>query len=233
MKNLKKQVIISKDAPDEAKEKLENMGYSIVESFRMKTVSPSIACHPDMQIVKAGDKWVCCPEAYEYYKKYLPSYKIIMGKTCLNSLYPEDIAYNVAVTSVFAIHNFKYTDDEFIKNCPYERINVSQGYSKCNLCIVGDNAFITSDRGMYNELIKHECDVLLISPREILLPGYDYGFIGGASGLLDKNTLAFCGDVYKHSDGDRIAEFCKKHGVEIICLTDKELVDIGTIIPIG
>ncbi len=233
MKNSEKQLIISQDAPEKAKERLIDLGYSLVESFKLKSVSPAVSCHPDMQIVKAGDKWICCPECYGYYREYISSDNLVMGKTKLESLYPKDIAYNVAVTSEVAIHNFKYTDEEFINNCYLEKINVSQGYSKCNLCIVGDRAFITSDAGMYKELIKHGCDVLLISSGEISLPGYDYGFIGGASGLLDDKTLAFCGNVYHHSDGKKIAKFCEKYGVEIICLTDKELVDIGTIIPLG
>ncbi len=228
-----KKLIISQDAPEKAKEKLDELGYYVIESVKLKNVSSAISCHPDIQIVKSDDKWICCPKVYEHYKKYISSDKLIMGKTQLNPLYPQDIAYNVAVTREIAIHNFKYTDEEFINNCTLEKINVSQGYSKCNICIVGDRAFITSDAGMYRELIKHSCDVLLISSGEILLPGYDYGFIGGASGLLDDKTLAFCGDVYHHSDGKKIAKFCEKYGVEIICLTDKELTDIGTIIPIG
>lgn len=233
MENLKKQLIISKDAPEAAKEKLFKLGYFLIESVRLSNVSPAVSCHPDMQIVKVGNRWICSPDCYEYYKKYISSDKLIKGKTELKQLYPCDIAYNVAATEDVAIHNFKYTDKEIMANCNLENINVSQGYSKCNICIVSNRAFITSDEGIYRELIKHNCDVLLISPGNILLPGYDYGFIGGASGLLDDKTLAFCGNVYLHNDGKRIYEFCRRYGVEIVCLTDRELIDIGTIIPIG
>lgn len=58
----------------------------------------------------------------------------------------------------------------------------------------------------------------------------DYGFIGGATGLIDNNTLAVNGDINSHPDSEQIKLFCHKYNVDIISLKDDKLVDIGTII---
>ncbi|MBQ7901958.1 MAG: hypothetical protein IJ365_08370, partial [Clostridia bacterium] len=65
-----KQLIIAKNAPDKAKYALQDMGCSIIESAHMTHVQPQLAYHPDMQIVKCGECWICAPECYEYYKPY-------------------------------------------------------------------------------------------------------------------------------------------------------------------
>ena len=58
----------------------------------------------------------------------------------------------------------------------------------------------------------------------------DYGFIGGATGLIDNSTLAVNGDINSHPDSEQIKVFCHKYNVDIIPLKDGKLVDIGTII---
>ena len=70
-------------------------------------------------------------------------------------------------------------------------------------------------------------DVLQIRPGHIALEGYDYGFIGGASFLLDSNTLAFTGHLDVHPDRDRILDFLRQHGVSAVFLTESPVFDIG------
>ena len=111
-------------------------------------------------------------------------------------------------------------------------IDVSQGYSKCNICIVSDNAAITSDCGVYNALNSNGVDTLLIKERNIDIFGWDYGFIGGASGKIDVSTLVFCGDVLGHPDGDKIISFCDKYNVSCISLSKKRLFDLGSVIAV-
>jgi hypothetical protein len=63
----------------------------------------------------------------------------------------------------------------------------------------------------------------------IELKGLDYGFIGGASGLISPNLLAFAGDITAHPDFDKIEKFLFKNGINIKILDDGPLMDIGTI----
>ena len=58
------------------------------------------------------------------------------------------------------------------------------------------------------------------------------GFIGGASGLLEKNLLAFNGDIKMHHDSEIIIDFCKNVHVDTICLNSGKLKDIGSILRI-
>ena len=44
----------------------------------------------------------------------------------------------------------------------------------------------------------------------ILLNGYDYGFIGGCCGLIDRNTLGFTGALDSLQSGDYIRAFFSK-----------------------
>ena len=73
----------------------------------------------------------------------------------------------------------------------------------------------------------------MISQGNIELDGYDYGFIGGAGGRIDDNTVIFFGNIEKHPDYISIKEFCAKHSVTIKCLCkNMPLTDIGGIVKV-
>jgi len=73
---------------------------------------------------------------------------------------------------------------------------------------------------------------LLIEKGSVHINKYDYGFIGGCCGLIDKNTLLFNGDLLLHSDFDKIKKFLYDNNVNFIDIKGKRLTDIGSIIPI-
>ena len=74
--------------------------------------------------------------------------------------------------------------------------------------------------------------MLKISKGSVYLPGFDYGFIGGASGKIADDEIIFNGDISKHPDYKNIMSFLCKHNVKAVSFKDK-LEDIGSIIPIG
>ncbi len=148
--------------------------------------------------------------------------------------YPHNIYYNHIVMDKLLIGNIKYTDKYVYDYCclnDFKIINVKQGYTKCSTAIVGSNAVITADIGIYNAC-KNHLDVLKIDTGFISLYGYDYGFIGGCCGKLDKNILAFTGKISEHKNYNDIKAFLNNHSVNILELSNKPLVDIGSIIPI-
>jgi hypothetical protein len=96
---------------------------------------------------------------------------------------------------------------------------------------VSENAVITADKNIARTAEAAGADALLIStaPEKIRLDGYDYGFIGGASGMLE-DTVYFTGDISSHPDAERIAEFCKAHKKKkMISLSKETLCDVGGI----
>lgn len=63
-----------------------------------------------------------------------------------------------------------------------EIVNINQGYARCSTLILNNRTAVTADISVKNALEKDGAKVLLISSGDIKLEGYDYGFIGGASG---------------------------------------------------
>jgi hypothetical protein len=60
-------------------------------------------------------------------------------------------------------------------------IDVKQGYTKCSVLPVSNNAFITDDISIYNQCVSFGIDVLYVGKGDVSLPGYNYGFIGGCA----------------------------------------------------
>ncbi len=231
-------IILDYRADSEIVFNLNKLGIDIIPSFQSLLVSEELSGHPDLQICKVDEGvFVCSAESYDYYKKALKKHKIhlICGDSVLDRNYPHDIAYNVARVGDIAIHNTTYTDLKIKKE--FARLNikvihVNQGYSKCNVCVVSNNAIITSDAGIQSALEPTGIDILLIRQGYIDIFGWDHGFIGGATGKLDDSTLVFCGDISTHPDYENIVAFCRKHDVRCVSLSQKRLMDLGSVISV-
>lgn len=233
-----KTVIVDKRISKCVQNKIRANGINIIETPNCSNLYEAVSAHPDMLIHHiGGDEIIVAPNIYyDMYKKLEGlNLKVIQGDTMLKSTYPDNVAYNVGRIGKIAIHNFKYTDKKIIKRLEEKElklINVKQGYAKCSICIVNEKAIITSDRGIARELEKHDIDVLLIRSGYVDLPGLDYGFVGGASGLIDNKKILFCGDIREHPDFKIIKKFLRKYSVSFEVVEDKKLIDIGSIIPI-
>ncbi len=156
---------------------------------------------------------------------------VIYNKIC--SPYPKDIPLNVAFTGKHIICNSTYTAKEiidFANSNNIEIINTKQGYSKCNLCIVNENAVITEDKGLACLLKNYQFDVLLISSGDICLSDSHYGFLGGASCKVSPDKMYFSGDLSKHRDYESIINFLKLYNVKAIYNKSRRLTDFGGII---
>ncbi len=228
-------IIVDCRANDETIKELEKTGNAVIPTVKLDCLYDAVASHADMQIHYLGDnRFVCAPEAYDHYKKLLPhGFTLIKGSAKLNSKYPDDIAYNAAALKDCVICKSRCTAIEILETYGSKGadiLNAAQGYAKCSTCIVSGHAIITSDKSIARAAEKHSIDVLKIREGYIKLQGMNYGFIGGASGLIDRNVLAFNGELSTHPDGDNIRSFCKNHGVEIVELKKGILTDIGSII---
>jgi len=213
-------------------------GLRLIKTPECSDTYNAIKHHPDITICKLSyNNIVIAPNVYDYYCEKLKEYNfnIIKGSSYVSRKYPSNVQYNVAILGKFAIHNFKYTDKniiKFLQDNNYELINVKQGYCKCSICIVDDNSIITSDEGIYKEVIKYGIDCLLIQKGHIDLFELDYGFIGGCSGLISDKTLIFFGDIKKHPDYNKINTFVSSKNKTIISLSDENLLDLGSLIPL-
>lgn len=228
--------IISRDTPIEIAKNLEKKIKNIIYTEPLMGLPVGLRFHPDLALCPVDrNTVVSAPSVYDYYKGILEplGVNVIEGGIEPQEKYPLDVPYNVAILNNYAIFLERGIDivlhDEIQKR-GYKSINIKQGYSKCSVAITGHTSAITSDRLLYDKLVRKGFKVLYIEPGNIVLPGYNYGFIGGATGLLSDNELLVAGSLQKHPSKDIIYDFLKSENIDIIELSDGNIVDIGSIL---
>lgn len=228
-----KYAIVDFRISDEEKNNLKKLGYEILICPPSNLLYEAVCGHPDilLHIISKDTIMVHKDMNKEFVDKLISiNFKVIFSQNSLQEKYPYDIFLNsVNMPSLF-VHNIKYTDPNLMLYVKDKKtINVNQGYTKCSTAIVNDKAIITSDKSIAKALINENIDVLLLPPGDILLPGLNYGFIGGCCGLLNKNSMAFYGNLENYLYGDKVIEFLKKYDVNPIFLSNGKLIDRGSI----
>lgn len=233
---MRKAVIASK-LSEYAAQYLKNSGFDILSFRNNPNVDYRVAHHADLSFFFDGvDTLFIANEMSEYadlLNKYCKNVVVINKK--LEKEYPDDVLLNCVCTGRNFICNTETVSTEIfdkMKISGYNIINVKQGYTKCSVVPVSDNAIITDDESIFNECAKFGLDVLKISKGSVVLPGFDYGFIGGSAGKISSDEIIFNGDITVHPDYKEIDSFLKKYGVNAVSFKGM-LEDIGSIIPIG
>lgn len=225
--------VLSDKYPEYA-DKLTKLGYTAIPSERVESFIEYERDHADMQCLIIDDTAFVLSVCDKLANALKSSYNVVLCGDNISGRYPYNVALNAAVAGKYVICKADSLDGDVTEYCRkhgYKLINVRQGYAKCSCAVVSDKALITADMSIYRALDDTDIDVLRIGQGSVTLDGAEYGFIGGASGYdKAKKTLYFCGNVDTHPDGEDIRAFCKKHGTEIVCLSDGELTDIGGII---
>lgn len=213
---------------------LQKLGIKTLTTQKDKNLSDEVSCHTDMLLCHLGENKILLAGSQKVLYNELTDlgFEVSFANE-LQKEYPKDIILNAAIGKDFVLGNLKYISPDILS--AHEKvlhINVKQGYAKCSLCFVNENAFITEDISIKNALEKTGKDVLLISKGDILLSKEHYGFFGGATGKISKHELAICGNLSYHADGDKINDFLKNHGVVPVELSYSQIKDIGGIIPL-
>ncbi|MGM0396250.1 MAG: DUF6873 family GME fold protein [Bacillota bacterium] len=228
--------IVNEDAPAEVFLSLERMGIRIVPAIKGKSLQPPVSRHPDMVITPLNlDTILAAPSVWDYYNRELGRFgiKVIKGNTEPKANYPYDIPYNAAILEDVLIHRLDKTDGfilDYAKKNNYALLNTKQGYTKCSLALLNGRSGITSDKGIAHVLNLKGYDILHIAPGYIELPGMDCGFIGGATGNISPSEMVITGNLYNHPDRERIESFINSKGIRLIYLSEKPVIDLGTII---
>lgn len=212
---------------------LEDLGYKIIKTQKELGVQDAICGHPDIVLCKLKNHDCVAKTTFRGFLNNETECNVIEGNSILGKDYPFDIAYNAALVGNNLFCNEKYTDIAILNYCRANNIkiiNVNQGYAKCSICIVSDNAIITADKNISVAANKNNIDVLLIENKGVILKGYNEGFFGGATGLIEKDLLAVNGNIELHKDCNRIKRFCANYGVNVLSLSDEPIYDIGSII---
>lgn len=180
-----------------------------------------LGAHPDMLAVTVGGvtfsagataKVLGCADTGEAFGTAYPKDVLFNGFTLGNRLFCNRRSFS-AVVQAHALA------------CGMEIVDVRQGYAKCSTLVLGEKQLITADRGIA-KAAEPFCEVLCISEGGITLAPYAYGFIGGASFVLE-NTVYFFGDIDTHTDAASIKACIAQNGYSAVSLSGGTLCDCG------
>lgn len=209
-----------------------------IPSIPCRELAEPVSGHPDMVLFPDGaGTVVCAPSVFEGYKALLSPFgvKLVQGKKSLLKDYPGDVAYNILNVGGFAFARWDSADEEIVNrlsksNTPM--VPVGQGYSKCSAMVVG-NGIVTADVSIAKKAEMVGLSVLRVEAGHIALPGYEYGFIGGATGMLNEQNIAVFGDLHTHPQGAAIRRFAEWQGITCREVLGRPLLDVGTILCVG
>lgn len=228
-------IIIAGDGLREYENAMQNLGISVLYAKKADYISGALATHADLVVFSYGNGRFLLDPGQEQLANTLQQ----KGAECIfgsipKDGYPLDVPYNAVKIGNFLLCNPKTLDSSIFHLAKSEDcaiISCKQGYTKCSVAVVSENAVVTDDPGIEKALTPF-FDVLLVQKGSVCLDGYPYGLFGGCCGLISKDTLLFVGDYKKHDDAERIRSFLRNYGVYPESLCGGPLKDIGSFIPL-
>ena len=204
--------------------------FSIIKLRAFSMLEGPVASHADMLICPLGDTLALHGLYYAENKDLFDEFdrlkiKTVQANESVDKKYPSDILLNglfLSQTLYGRIDRLSSLLTSYAKDTVFVR----QGYTRCSVCKLNENAIITADKSIAEAASARGVDVLLISSGHSLLDGYNYGFIGGAS-LTYRDKIFFFGMIENHPDYVKMRVFAEKHSVKLISLSDLPLSDIG------
>lgn len=146
--------------------------------------------------------------------------------------YPQDTLLDALPMGNFLFCRPSSTASILLQENDLRVVSVAQGYTKCAALPIGTSALITSDPSIAAACEPLGIACLMLPSGGICLPGYNTGFIGGASSfspLCDSREVLLCGDLASYRSGAEIEEFCCRYNKIPISLGNIPLTDIGTV----
>ncbi|MCR5457519.1 MAG: hypothetical protein K6F14_05545 [Clostridiales bacterium] len=224
-----KKIFVSCDLPQSTKSIISKYG-TISELPSHPDMPDAISSHPDALMVNICDRLFVVGN-YDFDIKSVPFATFTNEKPFPK--YPHDTLVNCFIISdiLFAGKNISSDILMYAEECGIEYVPLNQGYAKCSTLVYKDS-IVTSDKGIFEKANNKGIDSLLITQGHIGIKEYDYGFIGGASCVIEDNVIFF-GDIRKHPDYISIKEFLIGKGAKVICDDTYELFDYGGIVTIN
>ena len=224
--------IIDKRAPKEAIANLNKYVDFVFELESDGVTFNSISGHPDIFIYQDEINLVIAPNSPVLLIEFLHHHniKFVFGDNKIEENFKNSVGYNCICTTKYFFHKSEFTDSVILKlNCEKEFINLPQAYTRCSLTNLGNNKFITSDKGIEKKLIEKRLDCFYFNPEQISINNHKHGFLGGTNGLY-KNKMFFIGNIDLHENGLELRNYIENSGIEIITLTPNLFYDGGGII---
>lgn len=194
-------------------------------------VDPRLAGHADLSAIRVGKRIVAGRHIVDdpIYVNYLTymGYELQAVKKAQDTRYPADVNLCACIAGERLIHNLRYTDPAILESFEGERIHVNQGYARCSCCVVDALSLISSDSGIESAVRGKDIEVLKINSGGIDLDGFDHGFIGGASIVLDGAVL-LSGRLSNVRDMRSVESFIRSRGKYPVYLSQGPAFDMGS-----
>lgn len=228
-------VIVDRRVSEECQRNLLLHGFFPILLPSYSKMTAAIASHPDSLLFRYKNELVVptdyCEEALPAFTDLRASCDVRL-RFCdvpLGSGFPNDARMNALVMGNKIFCNTKTVSDRILGLAQERGLTIchtSQAYPACSVLALGERYAITSDAGLSRVLSENGISVTLIRSGGIALPPYEYGFIGGASGVYD-GKVYFLGDYLSHPDGEIIRSAVLSAGFTPISLSRGALVDLG------
>ena len=211
--------------------RLEQFGFKCYPVIASDRVSDPIMAHSDVLYRKVNNDTFIISSCQKANKPVLEAagYKVVLYDN-LSPGYRTECGLNFIINEKYRIYNPDTAIDltQFNIENGQENILTKQGYTACSTLQVTEDAYITEDENIYNALKKAGIDCLIISKGEVSLPGYEYGFIGGASAKITESEILFFGDFENKSEKQKIIDFTNKYNIKSVFIENKKLIDLGS-----
>lgn len=191
---------------------------------------PRLAGHADLSFIRRDGQIIASKGQKREFVKILANRGCVVSfaEKSEGMAYPMDAGLCALDTGRYLICNPKTVDPAVLRLFSDRvLVPVSQGYTRCAAAVVNEHSIITADAGVSTAAKRAGLDVLDIAAGAVKLDGFPEGFIGGASFLLNKDTLAFVGSLDEHPDKERILAFLQQKHVRPLFLAKWPLIDIG------
>jgi len=226
---MKKIILCAETLDEKIKYALGRFADSVISMPVWDKVPGGIGYHPDMLGFACGERLWLNGDYYSANRGFFDRLGADI-RLCREPYgeYPDDVRFNAFAFGKLLVGREASLAAE-LKGSFEGVVNVRQGYAKCSTALFGNNA-ITADRAIASAVSGLGGSVLLIEPGSVSLPGYDYGFIGGALVCVSDDTLIAFGDIENHPQGNEMLAFAADKGYKILSFSGDSLCDHGGIL---
>ena len=234
----RKIAIVDTRIPWECERALTLRGYYVIKLPPSHRLGEAVASHPDMLIARLGEDYVTTTDyldeaafaIQDIYDTVHPHFHF--ADEVHGGCYPADAILNSLVMGR-RIFLRKESASPYLLSLArergYEIVGVKQGYAACTVLKLSEEAAITADGGMARALTECGIRVYKIENGGISLPPYEYGFIGGASGV-DGGCVYTLGSPEGHPSYEVIKAATAAEGLTLVPLGRGMLRDLGGIL---
>lgn len=229
--------IVNPEITDEELNTLDHLGIYPFGCDESNTYYP-VSKHPDTQLHVINNKIITHRDISLKLKNFIEEnskLELITSDYSIGRNYPENIALNAFSDDEFLIHNFKFTDENILKNASdLKKIDTKQGYTACTTTRAF-NHFLTNDLNLHKNILSLNQKSLFLENGDIFLKGFDTGFIGGSLVPIkidSDNLLLSFGKLSDYKYFYKIKDFFLENHIKVtyIELGNQKLHDYGGMI---